>query len=48
MIVWINGTFGVGKTQVAHELARRLGHGWVADPELVGYGLQRMLPRRPW
>lgn len=46
MIVWINGTFGVGKTQVAHELRRRLGRGWVADPELVGFGLHRMLPRR--
>jgi hypothetical protein len=45
MIVWINGTFGVGKTQTAHELRRRLGHGWVADPELVGFGLHRMLPR---
>ena len=46
VIVWINGAFGAGKTQVAHELRRRLGCGWVADPELVGYGLQRMLPRR--
>lgn len=45
MIVWINGTFGVGKTQTAHELRRRLGRGWVADPELVGFGLHRMLPR---
>ena len=36
----------MGKTQVAHELRRRLGRGWVADPELVGYGLHRMLPRR--
>jgi adenylylsulfate kinase-like enzyme len=24
VIIWINGTFGVGKTQVAHELQRRL------------------------
>ncbi len=46
MIVWINGAFGAGKTQVAHELRRRLGHGWVADPELVGFGLQRMVPSR--
>ena len=45
MIVWINGAFGAGKTQVTHELRRRLGRGWVADPELVGFGLQRMLPR---
>jgi broad-specificity NMP kinase len=45
VIVWINGTFGVGKTQTAHELRRRIGHGWIADPELVGYGLHRMQPR---
>ncbi|HLR02194.1 MAG TPA: AAA family ATPase [Virgibacillus sp.] len=25
MIVWINGTFGSGKTTVAHELDKRLG-----------------------
>jgi hypothetical protein len=46
VIVWINGTFGVGKTQTAHELRRRIGRGWIADPELVGYGLHRMQPRR--
>ena len=46
VIVWINGAFGAGKTQVAHELRRRLGRGWVADPELVGFGLHRMLPPR--
>jgi hypothetical protein len=46
VIVWINGAFGAGKTQVAHELRRRLGRGWVADPELVGFGLHRMLPSR--
>jgi gluconate kinase len=45
MIIWVNGAFGAGKTQVAHELRRRLGCGWVADPELVGFGLHRMLPR---
>ncbi|MGY4721174.1 AAA family ATPase [Naumannella cuiyingiana] len=44
MIVWVNGAFGAGKTQTAHELRRRLGRGWVADPELPGFGLQRMLP----
>ncbi|WP_103382855.1 AAA family ATPase [Pseudonocardia dioxanivorans] len=44
MIVWVNGAFGVGKTQVAHELRRCLGRGWIADPELPGFGLHRMLP----
>ena len=44
MIVWVNGTFGVGKTQVTHELRRRLGRGWVADPELLGFAVHRMRP----
>lgn len=44
MIIWINGAFGVGKTQTAHELRRRLGSGWICDPELLGFGIQRMLP----
>lgn len=44
MIVWINGAFGSGKTQVAHELRRRLGQGWIADPERVGFALRSMIP----
>ncbi len=44
MIVWINGSFGSGKTQIAHELVRRTDQSWLADPELVGYGLQHVLP----
>ncbi|WP_440711969.1 AAA family ATPase [Gordonia sp. FQ] len=44
MLIWINGPFGVGKTQAAFELRRRLPGSIVCDPELVGYGLNRMLP----
>ncbi len=44
MLVWVNGPFGVGKTQVAHELARRLPNGFVSDPEQLGFALRRMLP----
>ncbi|WP_432573361.1 AAA family ATPase [Kineococcus sp. SYSU DK005] len=44
MIVWLNGPFGGGKTQVAHELHRRLPGSVVCDPEQVGYGLHRALP----
>jgi AAA domain len=44
MLLWINGPFGGGKTQTAHELARRLPGSHVCDPELVGYGLHRMTP----
>jgi hypothetical protein len=45
MLIWINGTFGVGKTQAAHELQRRLPGSIVSDPELPGLGIQRMYPR---
>ncbi|MBI4944128.1 MAG: AAA family ATPase [Actinobacteria bacterium] len=44
MLVWINGPFGVGKTQTAFELHRRLPGSVVCDPEEVGYGLHRVLP----
>lgn len=44
MIIWINGAFGSGKSHTAFELHRRLGRGWVSDPETLGFGLLRMLP----
>lgn len=44
MVVWINGPFGGGKTQTAHELRRRLAGSIICDPELLGFGLNRMLP----
>src|SRR4051794_975865 len=44
MLVWINGPNGVGKTQVAHELHRRLPASFVSDPEHVGFALRRMRP----
>jgi len=44
MLIWINGAFGAGKTQTAHELHRRLGAGHVADPELLGFAIHKMLP----
>ncbi|MFB7950225.1 AAA family ATPase [Kitasatospora phosalacinea] len=44
MLIWINGPFGVGKTQTAHHLARRLPGAAVCDPEHLGFGLRRMLP----
>ena len=45
MLVWINGPFGGGKTQTAHEIARRLPGSIICDPEYVGFGLNRMAPR---
>ncbi|WP_405614127.1 AAA family ATPase [Streptomyces sp. NBC_01508] len=44
MLLWINGPFGGGKTQTAHEIARRLPGSVVCDPEHVGFGLHRMTP----
>jgi len=45
MLLWINGPFGGGKTATAFELRRRLPGSVVCDPELVGFGMHRMLPR---
>ena len=44
MLIWINGPFGGGKTQTAHEIGRRLPGSVICDPEQVGFGLHRMLP----
>ncbi|KAA6222933.1 ATP-binding protein [Streptomyces albofaciens JCM 4342] len=44
MLLWINGPFGGGKTQTAHEIRRRLPGSVVCDPERVGFGLHRMTP----
>ncbi|AUS80121.1 hypothetical protein C1701_19285 [Actinoalloteichus sp. AHMU CJ021] len=44
MLIWINGPFGVGKTQVAHELEHRLPGSFVCDPEQLGFALRRMTP----
>jgi len=45
MLLWINGPFGGGKTQTAHEIQRRLPGSVVCDPEHLGIGLRRMMPR---
>ncbi|MEV5316940.1 AAA family ATPase [Streptomyces sp. NPDC052687] len=44
MLLWINGPFGGGKTQTAHEIQHRLPGSVVCDPEHAGFGLRRMLP----
>ncbi|MBB4684725.1 AAA family ATPase [Amycolatopsis jiangsuensis] len=43
MIVWLNGTFGAGKTSTARELSALLG-ARVFDPEFVGYLLRVPFP----
>jgi broad-specificity NMP kinase len=45
MIIWINGAFGVGKTQTAFEINRRLKNSYVYDPENIGYFFRRNMPR---
>lgn len=45
MIVWINGAFGSGKTQTAHELLRRLDGAFLYDPENVGFWLRKNEPK---
>lgn len=44
MIVWINGTFGAGKTSACRELVELLPGSLLFDPEVVGFGLRRVLP----
>jgi len=43
VIVWLNGTFGVGKSATAAELARIMPGSRVFDAEIVGYMLMTML-----
>ncbi len=45
MIVWLNGTFGAGKSTTAGELRRLLPESVIFDPEEVGYMLRRIVPQ---
>ena len=45
MIIWINGTFGSGKTTTAYELEKRIEKGFVFDPESFGYVLMKNIPK---
>lgn len=47
MIVWLNGTFGCGKTTTAAELRRLIPSSRVFDPETVGYMLRPNLADHP-
>ena len=47
MIIWINGTFGVGKTATVEELVPLLDNTRVFDPELVGDMLRECLADHP-
>lgn len=43
MIIFINGSFGVGKSTVAERLVKRLPGARLFDPEQVGFVLQKVL-----
>ena len=43
MIVWLNGTFGAGKTTTAGELVKILPSARLFDPEMVGFMLRHVL-----
>jgi cytidylate kinase len=45
MIIWINGTFGSGKTTTAYELHRRIKESFVFDPERFGFVLMANIPK---
>ncbi len=45
MILWINGTFGSGKTQTVAELHRRIPDSYIYDPENVGYWIRENEPK---
>lgn len=45
MIVWINGSFGVGKTSLARALSARWPAALLFDPEQLGFMLRRMVPK---
>ncbi|EON24699.1 MULTISPECIES: AAA family ATPase [Nocardioides] len=47
MIIWINGTFGAGKTTTGTLLAERDPHWRTFDPEWVGYMLRNNLADHP-
>jgi 8-oxo-dGTP pyrophosphatase MutT (NUDIX family) len=44
VIVWINGTFGAGKTTTARELIELIPNSTLFDPEVVGGALTHLLP----
>ncbi|GCD10524.1 AAA family ATPase [Clostridium tagluense] len=45
MIIWINGAFGVGKTQSSYELHRRIPNSFIYDPENIGLFIRKNIPK---
>ncbi len=36
MVIWLNGSFGAGKTTIAQELVKKLDNAFIYDPENMG------------
>ncbi|MCX5199072.1 AAA family ATPase [Streptomyces sp. NBC_00249] len=47
MIIWLNGTFGAGKTTTSKELVPRLPQARIFDSEYVGFMLRHVLESVP-
>lgn len=44
MIIWINGSFGVGKTTISENLNKMINRSIIYDPELIGTFLSNNIP----
>lgn len=44
MMIWINGSFGIGKSETANTLHKKLINSFIYDPEQVGYFLWDNFP----
>lgn len=45
-IIWLNGTFGVGKTTLANQLNHKIEDSIIFDPETVGAVITKVIPKR--
>ncbi|MCI9279724.1 MAG: hypothetical protein HFJ02_02870 [Bacilli bacterium] len=46
MIIWINGSFGVGKSTIAEDLKLKIANAIVYDPEKIGEFLFNIMPEK--
>lgn len=44
MIIWINGSFGAGKTTLADTLLKKMPNAIIFDPEHIGFLIHKMVP----
>ena len=44
MIIWINGSFGIGKTTISNELNKKIKDSFIYDPEMAGEFIWNNLP----